>query len=129
MFNKKSRLQTIEYDVNKLIPNDYMNKLMDEYSDLLSDYQYIDNIIDFSLLPLRGALRYINKYDKKIRYGGLLIKIYQKNNDWIGIIKKYDDTKIYVSFNSNYIFYCKNKFNNNLSMFITDVENNKYDIV
>jgi hypothetical protein len=41
----------------------------------LEDYKYIQSINDFSVLPLAGSLRYINKYTQEIRYGGLLIKI------------------------------------------------------
>jgi hypothetical protein len=132
MFNKKSdneRLTEIDNTVDKLIKNDYMNTLMDQYSHDLNGYEFIDTVEQFSLLYLKGSMKYINKFDKKLRYGGLLIKIYQKGNEWYSIIKKINGKKYYVSFKLNYIFYCKNKFNNNLSMFISDIDNNKYEII
>ena len=96
--------------VDKLVKNDYINELINQYEDKLIDYDYIDTLEKFSLLRLRGSLKYINKYDKKLRNGGLLIKIYKKDNKWFCVIKKLDK-KYYVSFDGNYIFYLENKDN------------------
>jgi hypothetical protein len=130
------RLREIDNLVDELIPNDYINELISKYSAELEYYIYIDSVGLFSTLPAKGAMRYINKYDKQLRYGGLLIKIYKKNNKWFGIIKLPTGKKNYVSFNANYIFYCENQkekddsnFNNTLAMFLTDVDKGKYNIV
>jgi hypothetical protein len=129
------RLKEIDQLVDELIPNDYVNKLIKKHADDLEHYSYIDSIEEFSTLKLKGSMKYINKYDKQIRYGGLLIKIYKKSDKWYGIIKKSNETKNYISFDSNYIFYCENigeinnkKFRNGLEYFITDINNGKYEI-
>lgn len=130
------RLQEIDSIVDELIPNDYINELINKYSTELEFYTYIDSVGLFSTLPLKGSMRYINRYDKQLRYGGLLIKIYKKNNKWYGIIKLPDGKKNYISFNANYIFYCENQkdknnknFNNALSVFLTDVDKGKYILI
>jgi hypothetical protein len=134
--NINERQNEINQLVDELIPNDYINKLINKYSSELENYTYIETVELFSILKLKGSMKYINKYDKKLRNGGLLIKIYQKNNKWYGIIKKNEKDKYYISFNSNYIFYCENigeinskKFNDELKFFITDVDNDKFDII
>ena len=118
-------------EINKLIPDDYINILINKFN--LENYKYIDNINDFSLLSLRGSLKYINKYTHQLRYGGLLIKIFQKDNKWYGMIKKVNNKIYYVSFDSNYIFYLeykskKDKFRNILELFMNDVNKDKYII-
>ena len=130
------RLKEIDQLVDELIPNDYINQLIKKYSDDLEYYSYIDSIAEFSTLKLKGSMKYINKYDKKLRYGGLLIKIYQKSGKWYGVIKKANENKNYVSFDSNYIFYCENigeirnkNFRNGLEYFISDINNGEYDLV
>ncbi len=112
--------------VDKLIKNDYINELIEEYREELNDYDYIDTVDKFSLLRLRGSIKYINKYDKKLRNGGLLIKIYQKESKWYCIIKKMEK-KYYVSFDANYFFYLDNKDNlmrNWAESFINDYDKN-----
>jgi hypothetical protein len=130
------RLKEIDELVDSLIPNDYINELKKEYHSELKHYTYVDTIEQFSTLKLKGSMKYINKYDKKLRYGGLLVKIYQKENKWVGLIKKNDGTKYYISFDSNYIFYCENigeihamEFRDSLKFFVTDVEDDKYEVV
>lgn len=117
--------------VDELLPNNKKNKIFDKYKFELEDYKHINNVIDFSLLRLRGSLRYIKKYSKELRYGGLLIKIYQKNDDWFGIIKKIDNKKYHVSFKNNFIFYYENKedkLKDWAKCFISQVENGTYEI-
>ena len=70
------RLKDIDKIINKLKPIDHINLLIKEYE--LQEYTYIDTVEKFSILPLAGSLRYINKYTRELRYGGLLIKIYEK---------------------------------------------------
>jgi len=130
------RLKEIDILVDNLIPNDYINKLIEKYSDDLKYYSYINSVNDFSILRLKGSMKYINKYDKKIRYGGLLIKIYQKNNKWYGVIKKSNGNKNYVCFDTNYIFYCENigeinnkNFRDGLEYFISDINKGEYDLI
>ena len=96
--------------VDRLIREDYFNELISQYQDKLIDYDYIDTLEKFSLLRLRGSLKYINKYDKKLRNGGLLTKIYKRDNKWFCVIKKLEK-KYYISFDANYIFYLDNKDN------------------
>jgi hypothetical protein len=131
MFKQNDRLNQIDYFVDNFIENDNINELIDKYN--LHKYKYIDDVRIFSLLKLRGSMKYINRYDKKLRNGGLLIKIYQKNNNWYGIIKKFDNTKYYISFNNNYIFYLEEKTKNQkiretMEIFLNNVDNGKYDI-
>jgi hypothetical protein len=130
------RLKEIDKMVDDLIPNDYINQLIEKYSEELEYYSYIDSVEEFSTLKLKGSLKYINKYDKKLRYGGLLIKIYQKSGKWYAVIKKSNESKYYVSFDSNYIFYCENigeirnkNLRNELEYFMTNVDNGEYDVV
>ncbi len=129
------RLTEIDIMVDELIPNDYIKTLKQKYNEELEYHEYIDSVEVFSVLTFKGSMRYINKFDKKLRYGGLLVKIYQKNGHWYAIIKKPNETKYYVSFDSNYIFYCENlgeiqnnNFRNCLDFFISDFENDKYEI-
>jgi len=130
------RLKEIDQMVDELMPNDYINQIIKKYSDELEYYSYIDSVEEFSTLKLKGSIKYINKYDKKLRYGGLLIKIYQKLGKWYAIIKKSNESKYYVSFNSNYIFYCENigeihnkNLRNQLEHFLTTIDNGEYDVV
>jgi hypothetical protein len=126
-----NRLKENNNIVDELIPNNKTTEIFDKYKFELQDYKYIDNVIDFSLLRLRGSLRYIKKYSKELRYGGLLIKIYQKNDDWYGIIKKVDNKKYHISFKNNFIFYYENKddkFKDWAKCFISQVENGFYEI-
>jgi hypothetical protein len=122
------RLKEIDDIINKLSPNDAINDLIKKYE--LYDYKNIETVEDFSVLPLTGSLRYINKYTQELRYGGLLIKIYEKNDKWYGIIKKMSGKKYHISFNSNYIFYIepkKNLLREWATKFITDYETGKYN--
>ena len=120
------RLLEISKYVDKTIKNDYINTLLEKYTEL-KDYTFIKTIEEFSLLSLKGSMKYINKYDKKLRNGGLLIKIYKKNEEWYAIIKK---QKFYhISFNKNYIFYLETKsdlLRSWAECFISDVNNGKY---
>ena len=137
MINKKllticqnDRLKEIDELVDNLIPNDNINKLIQKYSSELLDYEYIDSVHVFSTLKLKGSLRYINRYDKELRYGGLLIKIYQRDNKWVGVIKKINGKKYYISFDNNYIFYLENKSDNLISClecFISNYDKGVYD--
>jgi hypothetical protein len=130
-----SRLNEINNTVNELFPTNYINIIINKYKSELEDYRYIDSIIDFSLLQTRGAIRYLNKYDLKLRYGGLLIKIYDKNGKWYAMIKKIDNKRYNISFDNNYIFYCDTKsdsashiLNNWSKCFLSDIESGKYII-
>ena len=105
------RLKEIDNIINNLKPNIDMNKLIEKYKYDLDCYEYIDNVNTFSTLRMRGTIRYINKYDLKLRSGGLLIKIYNRDNNWYCILLQ-PDKKYHVSFNSNYIFYLGNKDEN-----------------
>lgn len=133
-FIKKStneRLEKIDNFVDTFLKNDYINTLIKNYSSELEGYNYINSLEIFSTLPLKGSIRYINKYTKEIRFGGLLIKIYKQNNNWYAILKKFDGKKYHISFKSNYIFYRENKdelFRNALEYFVSDVDSGNFFI-
>ena len=128
--NKEYRLNSINNFIDNYIPNNIDN-IIKNYSHELDNYKYIETLIDFSLLPLKGSLKYINKYDGKLRVGGLLIKIFKKNNKWYGIIKQISGKKYNVLFDSNHIFYKNSKSNSLrtwLDCFISEVDSGKYII-
>uniref|UniRef100_A0A6C0H8I6 Uncharacterized protein n=1 Tax=viral metagenome TaxID=1070528 RepID=A0A6C0H8I6_9ZZZZ len=114
------------------IITDYIYILIDKYK--LQEYKYIETLEEFSLLSLRGSMKYINKFTHELKTGGLLTKIYKKNNNkWFAIIKKPNNKTYTISFNSNYIFYldCKsrtNKIRTILDSFLENVNNGKYII-
>jgi hypothetical protein len=131
--NLSDRLKEINEYVDKVKPNDYINELINIYSTDLKYYKYIETVEEFSILSLKGSLKYINKYDKKLRNGGLLIKIYkdEKTKKWYGIIKK-SNKKYYICFDSNYIFYMKtqnDRLNDLLECFISDLDKGLYEII
>jgi len=105
MLNRK---QQIDYFVNNNIINYNLQNILKIYNEELKDYKYIDNIKEFSELNLKGSLRYVNIYDHKLRYGGLLIKIYNKNNNWYAVIKQHNK-HYYINYKNNYIFYLDTK--------------------
>ena len=129
--NLSDRLKEIDEYVDLVKPNDYINTLIKNYSSELKHYKYIETVEEFSLLSLRGSMKYINKYDKKLRTGGLLVKIYKNNeNKWIGVIKKLKKM-YYVSFDSNYIFYMATqdeRLSESLKCFISDCDKGLYEI-
>ncbi len=109
---------------------DKFDDLLKKYKDELKGYEYIKDLTDFALLPLKGSMRYINKYDKELRFGGLLIKIYERYGNYYALLKK-SNGKIYnISYNNNFIFYMKNnddKFRDDLKCFISDFEKGLYE--
>ncbi len=126
------RLKEIDSLVDELLPNNPIKEIISKYANELEDYDYIESLDQFSTLYLKGSLKYVSKYDGKLRSGGLLIKIYQKDNKWYGIVKKLNGKKYHVSFNFNYIFYRLNKNDERvdlLKVFMTDVDNGLYEIV
>lgn len=109
---------------------DKFNDIILKYQHELSDYQYIELLGDFSVLPLKGSIRYINKYSKELRFGGLLIKIYEKYGSYFAILKKMNGKKYHVSFNNNFIFYKKSSddnFRDSLKYFISDYDKGLYE--
>jgi hypothetical protein len=105
--------------------------ISNKYANELKYYDFINNQFDFLALPLRGSVKYINKYDGQLRKGGLLIKILNENDKLFCLIK-HPTNKIYkVSYSNNLIYYCKNKndkLRNWIDCFITDLNNNQYEI-
>ena len=124
------------YEINKFINdnninNDNINEIINKYKEELNNYKYIDNLIDFSLLKLKGSIKYINKYDNELKYGGLLIKIYEKNGNYFAMVKKMNGKIYHVSYNNNFIFYMKNSnesFRDSLSLFISEYDKGLYNI-
>jgi len=129
IYNKKNRLKEINDYIDNNIENN-IDALIEKYKIELTDYTYIKSIVDFCELSLRGPLKYINKYDGFLRSGGLLIKIFNKNNNWYGKIKQFSGKTYNISFDSNHIFYIKNKkdlFKEWMVCFISDYYNGKYN--
>ena len=104
------RLKEIDEFVDTSKPDDYINVLINKNSSELKGYTYVETLGLFSTLKLKGSMKYINKFDKKLRCGGLVIKIYKRetNQKWYAIIKK-SNKKYYIGFDSNYIFYMETK--------------------
>jgi cyclopropane fatty-acyl-phospholipid synthase-like methyltransferase len=124
------RLKEISDIVDILLPNNDINIILKKYETDLQDFDYIDTVEKFSILSLKGTMRYINKIDKKLRTGGLLVKIFMKDKKWYAKIKQYD--KFYdISYNSNYIFYLNNKSNlirQWADLFVTELDKNSYEV-
>lgn len=123
------RMKDIEIFINTEI-EDSFHKLLGKYKNQLEGYNYIESLQDFSVLPLKGSMRYINKFSKELRYGGLLVKIYEKNNFYFAMIKKMNGKIYHVSYNNNFIFYMKSSndsFRDSLSCFISDFDRGLYD--
>lgn len=124
-----SRLKEIDEYVDHVKPDDYINSIINKYN--LKEYKYIDTVEEFSLLKLRGTIKYVNKYDQKLRHGGLVVKIYKReqNQKWYCIIIK-ENKKYYISYNSNYIFYMESKQEALLdwaNCFISDYDKGLYE--
>lgn len=125
------RLKSIDEYVDKNIIKDPIDNLIEKFSFELQDYDYIDTVEAFSLLTLKGSMKYINRYDKKIRTGGLLVKIYEKKGLWYAVIKSALGKKYYVSFNLNYIFYTESKptlVRSWAEYFVSEVEKGNFEI-
>jgi hypothetical protein len=120
-------------DIKLFIDSHIKDKFDDmilKYHNELEDYIHIASLSEFSVLPLKGSMRYINKYSKEIRFGGLLIKIYEKYGNYFAILKKINGKKYHVSFNNNFIFYKKNSndnFRDSLKYFIADYDKGLYN--
>ena len=126
----KKRLYDINNIINNLQIKNPIQNIISEYKDELEGFTYIDSVERFSLLKLGNLIRYVNKYTKELRFGGIVIKIYEKTlNNWYAIVKKHDNTKYNISFNNNYIFYKNNdKMKEWAECFITELENGNYEI-
>lgn len=130
--NLSDRLKEIDEYVDNAKPNDYINELIKQYASEIKHYKYIETVEEFSILTLTGSMKYINKYDKKLRAGGLLVKIYknEQNKKWYGVIKKLNK-KYYISFEGNYIFYMVNqeeRLTESMKCFISDLDKGLYEI-
>ena len=126
-----TRLKSINDYVDKNIIKDPINNLIEKFSFELQDYDYIDTVEAFSLLTLKGSMKYINRYDKKIRTGGLLVKIYEKKGLWYAVIKSAIGKKYYISFNLNYIFYTESKptlVRSWAEYFVSEVDKGNFEI-
>jgi len=127
-----NRLKEIDEFVDSFLPNTPIKNILTKYKSELDGYEYIESINMFSTLSLKGSLKYVNKYDGQLRSGGLLIKIYKKDNDkWTAIIKQADGKKYYISFDSNYMFYRKTKSEERVDLFklfVSDIDSGMYEL-
>ncbi len=126
------RLKDIDEFVDSFLPNTTIKNILTKYKSELDGYEYIESINMFSTLSLKGSLKYVNKYDGQLRSGGLLIKIYKKDNEkWTAIIKNIKGQKYYISFDSNYMFYRKTKSEERVDLFkvfISDIDSGMYEL-
>lgn len=123
------RMKDID-SILKYTKNNNLDFLLKKYKEELIGYKYIESLDEFTTLSLKGNIRYINKYDNKLRMGGLLVKIYNDNNSWNAVILQ-PNKKYCVSFSSNYIFYQISKdeqFRKWAQCFVSDVDKGIYDI-
>jgi len=124
------RLKEISNIVDILLPNNNLNDMIRKYESELHDFDHIDTVEKFSLLRLKGTMKYINKTDKKLRSGGILVKIYKRDDKWYAKIKQGD--KFYdISYNSNYVFYLNNKSNlirQWADLFVTEIDKGNYEV-
>jgi hypothetical protein len=127
------RLKEIDEFVDSFLPNTTINNIINKYKSVLDGYEYIESVDMFSTLSLKGSMKYVNKFDGDLRYGGLLIKIYKKeNNKWYAVIKNIKGRKYYVSFDANYIFYRKTNYEERvdlLKVFMSDIDSGMYEII
>ncbi len=126
------RLKEIDEFVDNFLPNNPIKNIMNKYSNELNGFEYIESLDMFSTLSLKGSLKYVNKFDNKLRSGGMLMKIYQKKDKWYAAIKNIKGQKFYVSFDANYIFYRKTNYEERvdlLKVFMSDVDAGMYDLV
>jgi hypothetical protein len=130
--NLNDRLKEIDEFVDSFLPNKPIKNILSKYKNELDGYEYIESIDVFSTLSLKGSLKYVNKYDGQLRSGGLLVKIYKKDNDkWTAIIKQVDGKKYYISFDSNYMFYRKTKSEERVDLFklfVSEVDSGIYEL-
>lgn len=124
------RLKLIDKIVDRLLPKNNLKDILKKYESILEDFTYIDSVEKFSILPLKGTMKYINKYDKKLRSGGILTKVFKEDDKWYAFIKQ--GNKFYkISYESNYIFYIEHKkdlIRNFAELFISEYEKNNYKI-
>jgi hypothetical protein len=123
------RLNDIKIELNQ--KKDTFVELLEKYKNELEDYDHIDDLVAFSVLHLKGSLRYINKYSKELRFGGLLVKIIEKYGEYFAMIKKINGQIYTISFNNNFIFYKKNsneRTRDSFKYFLSNVDKGLYDI-
>jgi hypothetical protein len=87
-----------------------INELFNKYSQYLQDYEFID---DINNLKLGGYIRYINS-NKEFRFGGILLKIKNKENilNTRLLLKNTTNNLWEINFINNFIFYKKHKTKN-----------------
>jgi len=103
------RLSDIDKLIYKLKPIDIIDKIKNKYKEELKFHNFIKTLDEFKKLETLGTIMYVNRFDNQLRYGGLLIKIILKNNNYVAIIIQKNKRKYFVSFNSNFIFYRPHK--------------------
>ena len=127
------RLKEIDDFVDNFMLNNPIKNIMNKYTMELDGFEYIESIDVFSTLSLKGSFKYVNKFDGKLRFGGMLMKIYQKkDNKWYAAIKNIKGQKYYVSFDTNYIFYRKTNYEERvdlLKVFMSEVDAGMYELV
>ena len=131
-YDSLNKRQKEIYNMVNDIKPDVVDEYKKQYAEQLEHYIYIDNVGSFSILKMKGVMRYINKYDKQIRYGGLVVKIYEDNNKWFAKIKKINGKMYDVSFDNNYIFYKesnKHRINDWLRLFVKQVEDGYISVI
>lgn len=108
-----------------------ISNFINKYPELI-EYKFIKSNHDFINLKLKGSIKYINKIDNNLRYGGMLIKTFNKNNKYYAIIKNFHSKTYKISFDNNYIFYLESRndlMTDWMKCFISDVDAGKYNLI
>ena len=88
--------------------NDYIDKMYKKYSKELEDYNVITNNKQYDNMELGGYVRYIDG-DDELKWGGILLKKYKKNDFNYMILANSKMQRINISYNRNTCFYKKHK--------------------
>jgi|TARA_B100000524_G_C23651793_1_gene370435 hypothetical protein len=100
----------------------------------LENYEPIKNLQHLYSLKMGGYIRYVN-FDGELRYGGILLKIFESENDSefnkknLIILQNIDNNKFTISWEKNYIFYkSQTKKGDNLrELFISLIDKDNMD--
>lgn len=109
IFNKNKNNRILELTDDSQNDNfNYINYIYNLYPKQLDTYTYIDDNIDELLLG--GYIRLVT-YDNKIKFGGILLKIYNKENIYKMklLLKNIFNKLVYINFRDYFIFYKKHK--------------------
>lgn len=115
-----NRLKEINDLVELIIPqakfenniNSKINYFFNNYKEQLENYTFVKSKEELYELKLSGYIRYFD-LDNNIKFGGILIKVFQTKNDIedkkknILLLQNSDGIRWSISWENNFIFYKK----------------------